>query len=370
MNSDRPVIGINLLYIRPGYMGGTVRYAFEVANYLNQLGRFRLILYVQRGVISFDNKQLSSITRREYKIACGLLGRVTFEQLILPFLAHRDGLDLLFSPGFVSPLWGSFKKVITIHDMYYYFFPKFVRPWQRRYWQIFLPLSLRAIDAAIAVSDSTYADIRIAYSWSERKLKRIYLGANALGEPQSGMLQDDLYCLIVGNITPNKNIDTVLEAFALLKKHCIKCRLVVAGSDLLGLLDRGIKLSSLNYDVRVIERVEDSLLSSLYSHAVCLIQASHYEGFGLPVIEAMNAGCPVVASDIPVLREIGSNAAMYFPPQSPTALCEAIIAMIENQEMRSKLISLGRKNALRFTWQNTGIQTAELFDTVLEGNIG
>ena len=142
----------------------------------------------------------------------------------MPFLAHGDAVDLLFSPGFVSPLWGRFRKVATIHDMYFYYYPGFVRPWQRRYWRLFVPLSLRAADAVIAVSDSTISDIGAAYKWSTGKLKRIYLGANALIKTSNETMPQVRYCLVVGNITPNKNIETILDAFTLLARRGVDCR--------------------------------------------------------------------------------------------------------------------------------------------------
>ena len=365
MYAERPLIGVNLLYVRPGYVGGTVRYAQELLKHLSQLDRYRLVVYVQKDIIRTDDPALGCIPRREFSILGGLAGRVLTEHLILPFVAQRDGVDLLFSPGFVSPLWGRFRKVVTIHDLYYHLFPQFVRPWQRRYWRLFLPLSLRSVNAVIAVSDSTRTDICAAYPWAAEKVKRIHLGADVLSRLAGTRVDDRPYCLVVGNVTPNKNIETFLAAFVLLKKNGVDCRLVVAGSDLFGLLAQGLKTIPTTLDVELLEHVEDSTLASLYANALCLIQASHYEGFGLPVIEAMNAGCPVVASDIPVLREVGGNAAVYFPPQSSADLSKVISNLLEDENLRLRLIALGRNNALRFEWRETTRQTAELFDHVL-----
>lgn len=365
MHPERPLIGVNLLYVRPGYVGGTVRYAQEILKHLSQLDRYRLVIYVQKDVIRADGSALDCIPRREFSVIGGLAGRVIIEHIVLPFVAQGDGVDLLFSPGFVSPLWGRFRKVVTIHDLYFRLFPQFVRPWQRRYWRILLPLSLRSANAAIADSDSTRTDICAAYPWAEKKVKCIRLGADALDQLAVTRADDRPYCLVVGNVTPNKNIETILAAFALLKESDVDCRLVVAGSDLFGLLAQGLSTISTILDVVLLERVEDVALGSLYANALCLIQASHYEGFGLPVIEAMNAGCPVVASDIPVLREVGGNAAMYFSSRSSVDLSKVVHNLLEDEELRLRLIALGRDNALRFGWRETARQTAELFDHVL-----
>ncbi len=366
MHVDRPLIGVNLLFVRPGYVGGTVRYAEELLKHLVKLDCYRLVIYVQKGVIQSGSGALESIPRREFSVLGGLAGRVLIEHLILPFVVQRDGVDLLFSPGFVSPLWGKFHKVVTIHDLYYRLFPQFVRPWQRRYWRFFLPLSLRGVDAAIADSESTRVDICAAFPWAKAKVKRIHLGADVLHRVAAKRVDNRPYCLVVGNITPNKNIETILAAFALLKEGGVGCRLIVAGSDLFGLLARELKSIPITLDVEMLEHVTDDDLASLYANALCLIQASYYEGFGLPVIEAMGAACPVIASDIPVLREVGGNAAMYFPTQSPADLSEAIRKLLNDDEIRSRFIALGRENAFRFKWRETARQTAELFDDVLE----
>lgn len=365
MCTERPLIGVNLLFVRPGYVGGTVRYAHELLKHLAQLDRYRLIIYAQKGVIHSDTPALGGMPRREFSVVGGLAGRVFVEHVILPFAAQGDGVDLLFSPGFVSPLWGRFQKVVTIHDLYYRLFPQFVRPWQRRYWRFFLPLSLRSTNAVIADSESTRADICAAFPWASKKVKRIHLGADGLNRVEATRVDDRPYCLVVGNITPNKNIETILAAFALLEKEGIDCRMVAAGSDLFGLLAQGLKSMPIMSDVEMLEHVADDTLASLYANALCLIQASHYEGFGLPVIEAMRAGCPVIASDIPVLREVGGTAALYFPPESSANLSEAIRNLLEDERLRLRLISLGRENALRFEWRETARQTAELFDHVL-----
>lgn len=365
MRAERPLIGVNLLFVRPGYMGGTVRYAHELLRHLAQLDRYRFIIYAQKGGIHPDIPALGSMPRREFNVLGGLVGRVFIEHAILPFAAQDDGVDLLFSPGFVSPLWGRFQKVVTIHDLYYRLFPHFVRPWQRRYWRFVLPLSLRRATAAIAVSDSTRADICAAFPWALAKVKYIHLGADGLNRVEAAPRGGRPYCLVVGNITPNKNIETILAAFALLEKEGVDCRLVVAGSDLFGLLAQGLKAMPVALDVEMLDHVADDTLTSLYANALCLIQASHYEGFGLPVVEAMRVGCPVIASDIPVLREMGGNAAMYFPPESAADLSLEIRNLCEDEIVRSRLISLGRENALRFEWRETARRTAELFDHVL-----
>lgn len=368
MRSDLPLIGINLLYVRPGYLGGTVRYAHELLRHLALNDRYRWIIYVQAGAFPVNDPALMRVPRKEFRVIGGLSGRVFIEHVVLPWIAQRDGVDLLFSPGFVSPLWGRFHKVVTIHDLYYRRFPQFVRIWQRRYWQLFLPVSLRIADAVIADSDSTCADLYAAFPWVEKKVKRIHLGADGLQVQDIKESGNNIpFCLVVGIITPNKNIETIVSAFSILKANNVSCRLIVAGCDFFGLLSSRLEHVYPKPDIQLLEHVTDAMLGRLYASATCLIQASHYEGFGLPVVEAMMMGCPVVASDIPVLREIGGNAALYFPADSAEALSSVITKMVNEKGLRERLAEAGRMNASRFRWGKVAVETADLFNTVLEG---
>lgn len=365
MSTERPLIGINLLYIRPGYLGGTVRYAHELLRHLVRSDRYRWIIYVQAGAFPVSDPDLARVKRKEFRVRGGLVGRVFIEHSILPVVAHRDGVDLLFSPGFVSPLWGDFRKVVTVHDLYYRLFPEFVRFWQRIYWRLFLPASLRAVDAVIADSDSTKGDLGSAFPWVARKVRRIHLGADALMSEACDEGAGEPFCLVVGNITPNKNIETTLGAFSQLKADNIHCRLLVAGSDLFGLMEEALKRVHPRPIVELLQHVTDETLAQLCARATCLIQASYHEGFGLPVVEAMAMGCPVVASDIPVLHEIGGDAAIFFPVDSADALAVAITRILKDDGLRVRLAMAGKENALRFRWSHTAAETAELFAEVL-----
>lgn len=360
-----PLVGVNLLYVRPGYVGGTVRYAEQLLSHLARSDRFRLKLYVQAGAFPTRDPAILALPRTEFRIRGGVAMRVLVEQLVLPGRAERDGVDLLFSPGFVSPLRGAFAKVVTIHDLYYLRFPQFVRPWQRRYWQAFIPPSLRAVDAAITVSDSTRADLVAAFPWCSEKTDRILLGGDALPLATPPDPRPAPYALVVGNVTPNKNIETVVAAFARLAASGTACRLVVAGSDPSGALARALDAAQPRPDVTMLTHIDDASLARLYAGATCLIQASHYEGFGLPVAEAMTAGCAVVASDIGVLREIGGDAALYFPTTDADALAHAVRALATDETTRRHRADACRIRAQQFRWRDVAKRTGDLFDAVL-----
>ncbi len=365
-----PLVAFNLLYVRPGYAGGTVRYAYELLRQLCHVGRHRYLVYAQAGVFPRSDPDLGAVALHELRIRGGLPGRVVTEHLRLPALAEKDGVDLLFSPGFVSPLWGRFARIVTIHDLYYRKFPGFVRPWQRRYWRVAIPLSLRCADAAIVVSDSTRSDVAKAFPWCERKLHRVHPGSDALARPASSRIEAGgkrfQYCLVVGNVTPNKDIQTAVSALRLLRGRGVGVQLVIAGSDPLGLLAHVLGRRPVDDGVRFLDRVQDSELAGLYAAALCLIQASRYEGFGLPVVEAMHCGCPVVASDIAVFHETAGDAALYFEPGSAHSLSLRIEQLAGDPSLCARLRTRGQANARRFSWRRSALHTADLFDKTLQ----
>jgi len=371
--TSAPLVAFNLLYVRPGYAGGTVRYAYELLRQLHRVGHHRYLVYAQAGVFPRNDPELRDVQLREVRVRGGLAGRVLVEHLILPVLAAKDGVDLLFSPGFVSPVWGRFSKIVTIHDLYYRTYPGFVRPWQRRYWRVAIPLSLRRADAAIVVSDATRRDVAKAFPWCESKLHRVHPGADALaGAPACSAVppvERFQYCLVVGNVTPNKDIQTAVAAMRLLRSRGACIDLVIAGSDPLGLLDRELGACPADAGVRFMRRVPDVELAQLYAAALCLIQASRYEGFGLPVVEAMHCGCPVVASDIAVFHETAGDAALYFEPGSAASLSARIEQLARDPSLGARLRENGHVNARRFRWRDSALHTANLFDRTLQRRV-
>lgn len=364
MNAKRATIGFNLLYVRPGYLGGTVRYAFELLRWLQRSARYELIVFVQAGVIPQTDGELAQIARREFRVAGGLLGRVVVEHVVLPLVASRHRVDLLVSPGFVSPLWGRFAKVVTIHDLYYLLFPRFVRRWQRRYWTAMVPASLRAVDAAIAVSQTTRRDLEREFPWAQQKLHCVPLGADAIHPVPGRQPGAATYCLMVGNVTPNKDIETIFSALQRLGARGTQCRLIVAGGDPLGILSSA-RARFPDVDVRFIEHPQDAELAQFYAGALCLVQASRYEGFGLPVAEAMHLGCPVVASNVDVLREVAQDAALYFDGGSAEQLSMHIERLHRDESLRVGLIEAGWRNAQRYRWETCARETASVLDAQL-----
>ncbi|WJW76714.1 glycosyltransferase family 1 protein [Thiohalobacter sp. IOR34] len=363
-----PLCAFNLLYIRPGYQGGTARYAIELLHHLSDLAAHEIVVYAQEGLFGGGEIPFRNARLVETPAFPSLVLRVAYEQICLPFLLKRDRVDLLLSPGFVTPLWGNCKKVITVHDLYYMKYPHYVRPWQRRYLRVFVPLGLRVCDAVVAVSETTRRDLADAYPWATARMHRIYPGIDRKKFSCSGMDRHDeaRYFLMVGNLTPNKNVELVIDAMRLLAVSHGGCKLKIVGSDPSSRIDAG-QLRAEGIDVELLTGIPDEQLRLLYCNATCLIQASKYEGFGLPVLEAMAAGLPVVASTADSLSEIAGDAALYFPPDSPSQLASQLDRLMQDGSLRKELVDKGFENLERFSWSDSASQTAGLFSRILGG---
>jgi len=366
--SSRPRCGLNLLYIRPGYMGGTVRYAFSLFSEFLALDCFEWTVYVREGVDLPPDFYKSGVNLRIINIRGSLVGRVAYEQLVLPFKVKNDDLELLFSPGFVSPLWGPFLKVVAIHDIYYKLYPQFVRPFQLLYWKTFIPLSMKAADSVLTISKTTQRDLISFYPWLEDKLHTIYLGVTGTNTSAQESIAEanTSYCLVVGNLTPNKNIGLVIDAIKMINHDGLLCKLMIVGSDIEGELKRYLEKYGGSELVELHEGMGDGELLANYRGALCVIQASVYEGFGLPVLEAMAQGTPVIVSDADALVEVAGDAAQVFSRYSAEGLVACISRLINEEQLRGHYRELGLQRVKGFSWSATAENTARLFNTLLK----
>jgi len=182
------------------------------------------------------------------------------------------------------------------------------------------------------------------------------------GEPPAGA--PELYALFVGTVEPRKNLETLLDAWSGLRAQSADPPSLVVCGRLgwkSGGLAKRIERAESEGWLRHFGYVSDSELASLYRNALLVALPSHYEGFGLPVLEALAAGTPVVASDIPVLREVAGDAALYAPPDRPDLWTERIEALLDDGDLARSLGTRGPERARRFTWERSADEHVEVF---------
>ena len=288
-------------------------------------------------------------------------------------LPHR--LDLLHSPDFIPPRFGAGRTVITVHDLNFVHFPQFLTADSLRYYAGQIEWAIGRADHILADSHQTRQDLLQYLNAPPDKVTTVHLAADEQFRPLSDLpvLQryrlSPGYILFVGTLEPRKNIPTLLAAYRiLLDRNATELPLVLVGRR--GWLAEGIfeTLDALQLDrqVRILDDVMGlESLVQLYNGAGLLVIPSFYEGFGLPVLEAMACHTPVLAADRGSLPEIVGEAGLLINPEDPDELAAAIERILRDDLLRADLIEKGRVQAAKFTWAETARQTLQVYRQVL-----
>ena len=270
----------------------------------------------------------------------------------LPRAARRSGVDVLHCTTFRAPLTGSTPMVATFHDLAVLRMPRCFNRWSRVYGRHVLQHVARACTAIIAVSEFTRREVIELLGVRE---ERIHVVPNGVGAPftRDGRASPGEYVLAVSTLEPRKNLNRLVRAFQL--AGLSGCELRVVGSKGWGGVEvTGPRTSWLG-------SVTDEELADLYRGALCVAYVSLYEGFGLPILEAMACGTPVVASTAPALRELGGDAVVAVDPHDPEAIAHGLEEAINRSR---RLRELGLERARQFSWRRTAEETSAVYQAV------
>lgn len=283
-------------------------------------------------------------------------------------LASRR-LDLLHSPDFIPPVGGRFKSVITIHDLAFLIYPHILAADSRRHYTDQIEAAVRRADHIVVVSEATRADVmerlnveasRITVTPEAADERFMPATAEQVASMRIRRQLPQEYVLFVGTIEPRKNLDGLLRAVNLIKNAP---PLVIAGQR--GWLDEDIHrlIDELKVSGRVIwlENVADEELPALYSGASVFCLPSNYEGFGLPALEAMACGTPVVVSDRGSLPEVVGEAGILVNPDAPASISEGIQRVLSDSKLAADLRKRGLERAKTFTWRRMTEQTLAVY---------
>jgi len=297
-------------------------------------------------------------------------GKFLWTQIFLPFRLLKKDVDVFFSPAHYSPRFCPVPLVVTIHDLSYVYYPQeFLKKdlYQLTNWTNYAVKKAKKI---IAVSQSTKNDLIKIYNLPPEKIKVIYNGFNRYkGIKISSFKEESLnqpYILYIGTIQPRKNLINLIRAFYKFAQIYPNFNLIIAGKK--GWLYQKIfeEVENLGIEDKVFftDYVTDHQLIYLYQNAFCLVMPSLYEGFGLPLLEAMNFGCPVLASFSSSLPEVGGEACLYFDPQNVNDLTEKLIKLKNNCQLKESLIKKGKQRIKLFSWEKCGQETLEVLKKV------
>jgi glycosyltransferase involved in cell wall biosynthesis len=282
-------------------------------------------------------------------------------------------MDLFFSPtGYHPILFSTIPSVVTVHDLAIFLEPKAKPSWKGwLYEYIFIRFALKRAKAIIAVSNSTKNDLMNRFKVKKDRITVTYLAPYEKVVPN--LKKPDLptnFLLFVGTIEPRKNIETLIRAYVKLPiKVRQECPLLLIGKkgwnfqpvfDLLDYLnDPTIKW--LNY-------IDNKDLPYYFSQATAFIYPSWYEGFGLPVVEAMSYGTPVITSNTSSLPEVVGQAGLMVDPRDEISLSNKMLEIINNKSLRQEMATLAKKQAENFSWDKTAKETLKVFEKVINEN--
>ena len=290
------------------------------------------------------------------------------------------GVDLFHATDHLLPYFRRIKSVFTLHDLIFLFHPETHKSLNRWFLTLMMPRFLRAADAVIAVSECTKRDAIRFYRIPEEKITVIYEGVNPRFRPASpeaiaavraryGL--PERFILYVGTIEPRKNLTTLLEAFHhLLATYDL--RLVIVGKKgwLYERFFRRLRELGLENRVLFTGYVPDEDLPAIYSAADLFVFPSLYEGFGLPVLEAMACGTPVICSNTSSLPEVAGDAALLVDPTDARALTGAMEQVLTNERLWATLRAKGMERARGFTWEKAAYRTWEVYQQVISSFSG
>ena len=294
------------------------------------------------------------------------------EQVIEPLKLWNT--EFLHCPHYNIPVIYEGEMVVTVHDLIHLIFPQFLKHRTAYFYakSLFKLMAVRA-KKIIAVSESTKADIVNYLGVREDKVIVIYNGVSEVfkkdvSQEECEKLRDKLnlharYILNVSNMKTHKNIETLIKAYSKLRKRGIEQKLLLVGGkkERVGELQVYAEQFNVAKDVIYIQNIDFEDLPSLYQICDIFVFPSLYEGFGLPLVEAMASRVPVVTSNVSSMPEVVGDAGITIEPKDADSLAEAIGKVISDSKLRENMIKMGIKQIEKFNWQNTARKTLEIY---------
>ncbi len=373
-------IGINALFMIPGIVGGSETI---LRNLVSQLAS----IDSQNEYVLFTNRENSGSFNLDqpnfFEVRCPVPARfrparILWEQFILPIQCQWHGIDLLHSPGYVSPIALPCPSVVSVLDMNYFFFPEDWSKLALLALKILVPLSARSSREIIVLSQSSKRHIMKALRISEDKISVTYMGVNKIFhlrhnrreilkiKNRIGIKGD--FILSVANSHPHKNLRRLLQAYYILRRDKgITHQLLLTGnpgrdhSELV----RTVRKLGMGHEVIFMGYLPHHQMPLVYQAADLFVFPSLYEGFGLPILESMACGTPVVSSNAASLPEVVGGAGILVDPYDVNEMAAAMYQVLTDKKSARAMIGEGIKQAKNFSWAETAKQTLAIYEKAM-----
>lgn len=356
-----------------------------VGNYTGRLLAALIQAYPEWEYLLYSNRPLGRL-EPALERATPVYSRLSSRRLLwmhclLPSAIHRSRPQLCHFPNSMAPLWQQSPFVLTIHDASLFLYSQFHPPARLLSIRVALPLLARRAAAIITVSRSARADLIRTLNIAAEKVHVIYEAASARFRPVTDAAHQEAlrrkynlpqqFLLYVGTIEPRKNLRRLVRALHRIRRYGFRQPLFLVGSDgwRMGELHAEIERLGLEDAVRFTGYVPTEDLPGLFSMATLFVFPSLYEGFGLPPLEAMACGAPVLTSNSTSLAEIYGGGAYLVNPRDEQELAAALMELLADEDMRRDLARRGRRHARRFSWNKAASKTAAVYRGVLNGSM-
>jgi glycosyltransferase involved in cell wall biosynthesis len=300
--------------------------------------------------------------------------RILWEQMIQPWSLRQAGVDLLHGLALVGPAVSACPFVVTIHDLSFLFYPQNFQLLKRLYLQFFTRHSVRRARRVIAISENTKRDVVQQYGIPADKVDLIYYGLDPIFRPLPSDQVDrfraerrlpERFMLFVGTLEPRKNVVRLVEAYAQLPRERPLLLLVGGKGWLYDDIFARVEDLDLSGEVRFVGYVPAEELPWWYNAADLFVYPSLYEGFGLPPLEAMACGTPVVSSTVSSLPEVVGSGGLLVDPTDTEALASAMKRMVTDRETHDSTRAAGLAQAQTFSWAEAAQRTVDSYRRAL-----
>jgi glycosyltransferase involved in cell wall biosynthesis len=357
-------IGVNALYLIPGGVGGTEIYLRSLLRAMAKIDPVNQYFVFTNRETGADlvPKAVNFVHAPQRIRASFRPARIIWEQAALPFAQ----VDVMFNPGFTAPLFCTCPQVTVFHDLQHKRHPEYFRWFDLPFWNFLLYWSAHVSRLLLADSQTTAADMLRYYRLPESKVRVASLAADPAFFEIAKRRRPEPFLLTVSTLHPHKNLERLLRAFAVFRRERPEFRLVVCGMhgfakervhglrESLGLAD------SIDFPGWIPR--ED--LHDLYARAWAFLFPTLFEGFGIPILEALAAGLPAACSDIEPVSGIAAEAALKFDPMDQDAMVDAMRRIVCDDSLRTRLAQAGPSRAAQFSWERTARATIQALQEV------